>query len=103
MKRYALTPLAEADVNAIWAYIAADSIEAADRVEKEILNECVFLAKGPYGAHIRPDLTKRDLRFWTLPRYSNYMIVCVPGTRPLRIIAVLHGMRNARRLLRTRF
>ena len=45
MKRYALTPLAEADVSTIWAYIATDSIDAANRVEKAILESCVFLAK----------------------------------------------------------
>jgi plasmid stabilization system protein ParE len=32
MKPFILTPLAEQDVNDIWAYIADDNIEAADRV-----------------------------------------------------------------------
>ena len=91
MKRYTLTSLAEADVSAIWAYIAADNVEAAGRVERKILEECAFLSKGPHRAHVRADLTKRNLRFWTLTRYPKYMIVCVPDTRPLRIIAVLHG------------
>ena len=102
MSKYALTSLAKADVNAILSYIEADSIEAADRVEQAIFDACEFLAKAPLRAHVRTNLTKRNLRFWTLTRYSNYMIVCVPGTRPLRIIAVLHGMRNARAILKTR-
>jgi antitoxin ParD1/3/4 len=102
MKRYAFTPLAEEDVSAIWAYVAADSIEAAGRVERAILQACVFLAKGPHRAHLRRDLTKANVRFWTLPRYPNYTLVCVPGTRPLRIIAVLHGKQNAARILRAR-
>ena len=102
MRRYAFTPLAEEDVNEIWAYIAADNIEAANRVEQAILDACVFLSKGPLRAQRRPDITKRDLRFWTLPRFSNYTIVFVPGTRPLRVIAVLHGRRDARGILQTR-
>jgi plasmid stabilization system protein ParE len=32
MKRFILTPSARQDVNDIWDYIAADNIDAADRV-----------------------------------------------------------------------
>jgi hypothetical protein len=35
---YALTPLAKADVFHIWAYIAAASEAAADRVEQAMMN-----------------------------------------------------------------
>jgi len=102
MSKYALTPLAKADVDAILSFIDADNIEAGDRVERAIFAACEFLAKAPMRAHARRDLTKLNVRFWTLPRYSNYTIVCVPGTRPLRIVAVLHGKRNVRKILRTR-
>jgi len=102
MKRYALTPLAEADVMAIWAFIAADSIDAADRVELEIYEACEFLAKSPLRGHVRKDLTKRNLRFWTLTRYPNYIVVCVPGKRPVRILAVLHSKQNLKRILSKR-
>ena len=33
MSRYRLTPKATADLRSIWAYIAADNVEAADRVD----------------------------------------------------------------------
>ena len=36
MSRYQLTPKAAADLRSIWAYIAADNVEAADRVEEAI-------------------------------------------------------------------
>ncbi len=40
MKSWRLTPAAEDDLFDIWAYIAADNPEAADRVEGEILDAC---------------------------------------------------------------
>ena len=52
--------------------------------------------------HLRPDLTARPLRFRTLIRYPNYSIVYRPETAPLQIVAVLHGKRNIRRVLKQR-
>jgi len=72
MTKYVLTPLAKADVSAILTYIDADSVEAANRVEQAIFEACEFLAKSPLRGHVRTDLTKRNLRFWTLTRYPNY-------------------------------
>jgi plasmid stabilization system protein ParE len=59
MSDYALTPLAKADVFEIWSYIAADSPDAANRVEQAIYDACAFVAEGPVRGHIRPDLTAR--------------------------------------------
>jgi plasmid stabilization system protein ParE len=102
MTAYVLTPLAQADIFDIWAYIAENSETAADRVEQAIYDACGFLAAGRQRGHTRPDLTPRQLRFWTLTRYPNYTVVYRPDTAPLQIVAVLHGKRNIRRLLRQR-
>jgi antitoxin ParD1/3/4 len=102
MRAYVLTPLAKADIFVIWAYIAENSETAADRVEQAIYDACAFLAAGPQHGHTRRDLTTRPLRFWTLTRYPNYNVVYRPDTAPLQIVAVLHGKRNIRRLLRQR-
>jgi plasmid stabilization system protein ParE len=75
MSAYVLTPLAKADIFAIWTYIADNSEPAADRVEQAIYDACAFLAEGPLRGHTRPDLTPRSLRFWTLSRYPNYTVV----------------------------
>jgi len=99
---YALTPLAKADIFDIWSYIAGDSVDAANRVEHAIYEACAFVAEGPMRGHSRPDLTSRPLRFWTLTQYPNYMVVYRPETVPLQVIAVLHGKRNARRILKLR-
>ncbi len=102
MSGYALTPLAKADIFEIWSYIASDSEMAADSVEQAIYAACEFVAEGPLRGHTRQDLTGRSLRFWTLPRYPNYTIVYRPDRSPVEIAAVLHGKRDARRILRER-
>ena len=102
MTGYVLTPLAKADIFDIWSYIAEDSESAAARVEQAIYDACTFLGEGRMRGHIRPDLTTRPLCFWTLHRYPNYTIVYRPDTVPLQIVAVLHGKRNIRRVLKER-
>ena len=102
MSAYVLTTLAKADIFDIWTYIAENSETAADRVEQAIYDACAFLGQGPMRGHTRPDLTRRPLRFWTLTRYPNYTVVYRPETAPLQIVAVLHGKRNTRRVLKQR-
>jgi len=101
MSVYVLTPLAK-DIFAIWSYIADDSEDAADRVEQAIYDSCAFVAEAPMRGHCRPDLTTRSLRFWTLTRYPSYTLVYRPETVPVQVIAVLHGKRNVRRILKRR-
>jgi antitoxin ParD1/3/4 len=102
MSAYALTPLAKRDVFEIWRYIAEDSEHAADRVEQAIYDACEFVAEVPGRGHSRSDLTSRPLRFWILTRYPNYLIVYTPESSPLQVIAVLHGRRNLRKILKQR-
>jgi len=102
MSVYALTPLAQADIIDIWRYIADGSEGSADRVEQANYDACALIAQSPRRGHTRPDLTSRPLRFWTLTRYPNYTLVYRPETAPLQVVAVLHGKRNIRRLLKQR-
>ena len=100
MSVYALTPRATADIFDIWSYIADHNEDAADRVEQSIYDACAFVAESPLQGHSRLDLTTRSLRFWTLTRYPNYTVVYRPETVPLQVVAVLHGKRNIRRILK---
>jgi len=102
MSGYALTRFAKADIFEIWSYIADDSEEAADRVEQAIYDACAFVAEAPLRGHSRPDLTTRSLRFWTLTRYPNYTVAYRPEPVPLQVVAILHGKRNVRRMLKRR-
>jgi plasmid stabilization system protein ParE len=84
------------------SYIAEGSENTADRVEQAIYDACAFVAEAPMLGHTPPELTTRSLRFWTLTHYPNYTIVYRPETAPLQIVAVLHGKRNIRRILKRR-
>src|SRR5215204_4818358 len=92
MKSYHLTPAAEHDLFEIWAYIAADNIEAADCLEAEVFDACVRLAERPHLGHFRRDLTDKPVRFF--PVRGTYLIVYDPATEPLEVIRILHGARD---------
>lgn len=55
------------------------------------------LAERPGIGHTREDLTDRPVKFWSV--YS-YLLVYDPESRPLTIIAVLHGARDVAELLK---
>ena len=61
MSVYALTPLAKADIFDIWSYIAEDSEDAANRVERAIYDACAFVAEALCAAI--PGLTSQPVRF----------------------------------------
>ena len=90
--RYSSTALQ--DLEDIWNYIARDSVDAANRVEEAILQACRNLAKHPLAGKVRPDVTSDPVRFWTVSRYPNYIVVYLPNTKPLQVVSVLHGKRN---------
>lgn len=93
MSRFVLHPEAYRDLEEIWEYIAADNLDAADRVREEIYEAIRLLVSFPEQGHSRPDLTSRPLRFQSL---RDYVIAYAPDEKPLAVIAVLHGRRNPR-------
>jgi toxin ParE1/3/4 len=93
MSGFVLHPLAYTDLEEIWEYIDADSLDAADRVREEIYDAIQSLVPFPYIGHSRPDLTARPLRFQSV---RDYVIAYAPNEKPLAVIAVLHGRRNPR-------
>jgi plasmid stabilization system protein ParE len=69
MSGFVLHPAAYDDLDEIWEYIAADSLDAADRVREEIHEAIQSLVPFPHVGHSRSDLTSRPLRFQTLGEY----------------------------------
>jgi plasmid stabilization system protein ParE len=83
---FRLTAQAAEDLDAVWRFIAAHSRDAADRVESEIVATCRRLAKYPLVGNKRRDITPLAVRFWTVIRFPNYVIVYRPETVPLQIV-----------------
>jgi antitoxin ParD1/3/4 len=96
---FQLTPSAVEDLDSIWCFIARDSQDAADRVETAIVNACRRLVRYPRLGNTRPDITRLPVRFWTVPKYSNYVIVYRQQNEKLQVIAILHGKRDAGKIL----
>jgi plasmid stabilization system protein ParE len=87
------------DLDGIWNYIAEDNVDAANRVEAAILAACASLARHPMLGSKRVEITPLPVRFWPVTRYPNFIVVYLPETKPLRVIAVVHGKRDPRSLL----
>ena len=93
MSGFVLHPDALADLNEIWEFIAADNLDAADRVLDEIQETIRTLVSFPELGHGRPDLTSYPLRFHPI---RDFLIAYAPEKKPLVILAILHGRRNPR-------
>jgi plasmid stabilization system protein ParE len=96
---YLLTPQALNELEDIWNYIAEDSVKAANRVESAILGACYGLARHPMLGTKRSDITPLPVRFWTVTRFPNYVVVYRPDTKPLQVVAILHAKRDMKSFL----
>lgn len=94
---YRLTERAEADVEAIAEFIAADSVDAALNVLLALEDAFALLTTQPGIGHSREDLTERPLRFWSV---FSYLVVYDRASKPLTVVAVLHGGRDVANILK---
>ena len=96
--RFVFTEEAETQLLKILGYLADESESAAVRVRDAIYDSVGKLAERPGIGHTRQDLTDRPVKFWSV--YS-YLIVYDSESRPLTIVAILHGARDVEQLLKT--
>jgi plasmid stabilization system protein ParE len=98
--QYVLAPEAAHDLFEIWRYINEQgTLETADRVESAIRDKIVFLSRHCAAGHWRKDLTNEPVKFF--PVYS-YLIVYRPDPKPLQVVAILHGRRDVKKVLKRR-
>lgn len=100
MNRYQFTPEALTDVFELWSYIAADNVDAANRVEEAVYAACALAAETPLGGQLREDLTALPVRFWLVQPYRNCWVVYDPKTTPLQVMRILHSSRNITKILK---
>jgi len=87
MSGFELHPEAYIDLDELWEFIAADNIDAADRVRDKIFDAIQSLVPLPHQGHRRTDLTSRPLRFWRVYEYltaSAIAPIAMPSMRSLR-------------------
>jgi plasmid stabilization system protein ParE len=68
----------------------------------EILATCRRLARHPRMGTKRQDIMTLPVRFWTVTKFPNYVIVYRPETIPLQVVAILHGKCNLKEVLEGR-
>ncbi len=100
---FQFTPQATEDLDAICWFIAQDNRDAAQRVAVEVVATCWRLAKHPRMGTKRRDVTPLPVRFWTVTKFPNYVIVYRPEAVPMQVVAVLHAMRDLKEVLKRRF
>ena len=99
-RRYILAPEAVSDLVEIWRFIKTKaSLHTAERVEAVIRGKFAYLAANSGGGHWRKDLTDQPVKFF--PVYS-FLIVYRPETKPLQVVAILHGHRDLEQVLKHR-
>ena len=100
MKEYALSAAAGRDLEEISEYIAADSVSAARKLMAKFYATMERIGQHPGIGHSREDLVEgRKLLFFPV---GNYLIVYRTDSRPVLILAVVHGNRHIPTFLRSR-
>jgi toxin ParE1/3/4 len=90
--RYVLTPLAEADLDAIWDYAAERfGFDVADRVLDSLQTAFRLLAENPGIGHARDDIAPAPYSFWSV---GPALIAFRPDAKPLQIVRVVRGERD---------
>ena len=91
MSGYVLSVDADFDLDDIWEYIGADSIEAADRWIGKLFDAFEVLGRTPGMGHRREDLTSFPVLFWPV---GAYLIIYRAQRHPIEIVAVTQGSRD---------
>lgn len=99
MSRYVLGRDSERDIDALWEYVAKDSLQAADRFITRLFDAFETLARNPGMGHKREDLTKLPVLFWPV---GNFLIIYRAERSQVEIVAVVHGKRDIPTFLRQR-
>lgn len=99
MPDFVITEAAQADLEQIDEYIAADNPAAADRLLDDLYGAMQRAAEAPDTAGgIRDDLTDRDVRF-ILVRKNYWVVYAFGGAAAVTILRVLHARRDVARIL----
>jgi toxin ParE1/3/4 len=83
-------PQADADLDAIWSYIAVDNVSAANALIERIGQVFKMLVQNPLAGRERPDL-QRGLRSFPV---GSYLVFYVPASDGVEIVRVMSGRQD---------
>ncbi len=90
-RRFLLTPEAKSDIREILLDVADDNPEIAERLRSEIFHAFQRLGHSPGIGHYHEELLDRRHRFWN---FYSYVVCYEWQTKPIQVIAVVHGARD---------
>lgn len=90
-----LTEQAEGDLDELWAYIAENNPDAADRMVDAVLEGSRMHVRFPNMGQSRDDL-RPGLRCFVV---SPYVVFYRPVEDTIEVLRILHGARDTDRLL----
>jgi toxin ParE1/3/4 len=88
--RFRKLPQAEADLDLIWTYIAADNFVAASRLIDRFGDVFEMLTENPLAGRQRNGL-RRNLRSFAV---GNYVIFYIPLADGIEVLRVMHGRQD---------
>jgi len=72
VKPYLVAPEAEDDLRQIWRYLLGEAgLAIANRIQGDLVDAFEGLADVPGKGHKRPDLTSRDVLFFSVYQYMD--------------------------------
>jgi toxin ParE1/3/4 len=90
MARFRVSPLADADLDDIWYFIAADSEDQADKFIAILTEKFALLANHPFIGRDRSDMRDGIRSF----PHKRYVIFYFPTNYGIEVHRVLHGARD---------
>jgi toxin ParE1/3/4 len=90
LNRFRKAPQADDDLDAIWDFIALESVRAADKQIARIGEIFEMLLENPLAGRERREL-RADLRSFPV---GSYVIFYIPLPDGVRIIRVMHGRQD---------
>jgi toxin ParE1/3/4 len=97
-----LAPQAQRELRASVQRIAADNPMAARRLRDAVQAAAELVGTKPLTGHVRLDLAPSRYRFWSLPAFS-LLLAYDTTTDPIRILRIVHTMRDLPPLLANLF
>ena len=101
MAKLLLSDFVEAELEAIWDYIAFDNMDAADRFLEAAYHCFQELARTPNMGNPRTFAAARlsGLRSFRVRGFENYLVFYRPIPDGIEVFHVLHGARDLKRVL----
>src|SRR3954465_1887560 len=103
-RRIVLDPLVATDLHEIVSYLNERTTSAADRFVDAVFSSLDDLAEMPGKGSLKTfrRTRLRDVRTWWVMGFRKYLIFYEVMADAIVVIAVTHGARNVRRLIKER-